>query len=309
MRMTYSLHSRTKIVATLGPASHSPRIIRDLIKAGVNMFRLNFSHGTKADHEKTAQTIRAAAVKTGQTIGILADMQGPKLRIGTFHDGRTTLKKGQTFRFDSDDTPGDNTRVCLPHPEILSMLKKDATLFLDDGNVRVKVIKAGKGYIDTVIESGDRLSDRKGLNVPGVILPIPALTAKDKKDLKTALALDVDWIAQSFVQTPDDVREALKLIKGKAKLMVKLEKPGAIEHLDEIIDLADGVMIARGDLGVEIAPERILPYKNTLSAPPGRKANLLLSPRKCWNPWWITRAPHALKRLMWPQPFMKERMR
>jgi len=248
---------QTKIVATLGPATSEPDQIKALIEAGVNVFRLNFSHGSHEDHARSVKIIRGLEKETGRLIGIMADMQGPKLRIGTFKDGPVELKLEQIFRFDLDETPGDETRVCLPHPEILSVLKEDSLIFLDDGKVRARIIKKGKGFVEARIRAGSALSDKKGLNVPGVVIPIPALTAKDKKDLAAALDMGVDWIAQSFVQTPEDVAEARKLIDGRAALMVKLEKPSALARLNEILDLADGVMLARGDLGVEIPPEEV----------------------------------------------------
>lgn len=247
----------TKIVATLGPASNSPEMIRELFEAGVNMFRLNFSHGTHEDHKAALKHIRSLEKKTGRPIAVLADLQGPKLRLGTFKDGKIALKKNQTIRFDLDAKPGDESRVNLPHPEILSVLDKGSQIFLDDGKVRAEVTKKGKDYVEAVIKSGSALSDKKGLNVPGAVIPIPALTDKDKKDLKAALEMGVDWIAQSFVQKPEDAAEAKKLIGGKAALMVKLEKPSAIETLEDILKIADGVMLARGDLGVEIPPEDV----------------------------------------------------
>ncbi len=250
-------YRRTKIVATLGPATAHAEGIEALIKAGVNLFRLNFSHGDHETHRQTFALVREIAEKLGANIGILADLQGPKLRIGKFKEGSISLVEGQSFRFDSDETPGDENRVCLPHPEILSVLKKGGQVFLDDGKVRARVETVGSDYIEARIEAGSKLSDRKGLNIPDEVIPLAALTDKDKADLQVALELGVDWIAQSFVQTPDDVREALRLIDGRAALMVKLEKPSALNHLVEIVELADGVMVARGDLGVEIPPERV----------------------------------------------------
>ncbi len=232
-------------------------MIEQLFAAGVNVFRLNFSHGTHETHKRNIGYIRALEKKVGRPIGILADLQGPKIRIGTFKDGEITLKRNQAFRFDLDSAPGDKTRVHLPHPEILKILKNGDRLFLDDGKVRAIVTKKGKDYIETKIEAGLALSNKKGLNLPGVVIPIPALTAKDKIDLEAALNMGVDWIAQSFVQTAKDVKEARKLINGRAALMVKLEKPSALEALDDIITLADGIMLARGDLGVEIPPEKV----------------------------------------------------
>lgn len=248
---------QTKIVATLGPASRDKKVIRELTQAGVNMFRLNFSHGKHDDHRKTLDAIRAVEKELGFPIAIMADLQGPKLRIGEFKEGFIQLKEGQSFRFDLDKKPGDQKRVCLPHPEVLKILKKGDDILLDDGKVRVRVTKKGDDYLDVKVMEGLYLSDHKGFNLPDIIVPVPALTAKDKKDLKAALDMGVDWIAQSFVQKPEDVIEAKKLIKGRAALLVKLEKPQAISCLAALIELADGFMLARGDLGVEIPPENV----------------------------------------------------
>jgi pyruvate kinase len=248
---------QTKIVATIGPASNTPEMIRALFEAGVDLFRLNFSHGKAEDHKAVARHIRGLEKEFGRPIGIMADLQGPKLRLGVFENKSIALKKGQTIRFDMDPAPGNETRVNLPHPEVLSVLEKGSRIFLDDGKVRAKITGKGKNYVEAVIESGSKLSDKKGLNVPGVVIPIPALTDKDKADLKTALEIGVDWIAQSFVQKPEDAIEAKKLIGGKAALMVKLEKPSAITSLAAILEVADGIMLARGDLGVEIPPEEV----------------------------------------------------
>ncbi len=248
---------QTKILATLGPATHTPAMIESLIEAGANAFRVNFSHGDHDTHRQSIENIRAAAEKRGQLITIIADLQGPKLRIGQFANGKISLTKGQIFRFDLDKTLGDETRVCLPHGEVLDALKIDSRIFLDDGKVRAQITNKGADFVEAKILSGDTLSDKKGLNVPDSIIPLPALTPKDKIDLAAALDMGVDWIAQSFVQTPADVMQARTLIDGHAALMVKLEKPSAIENLDAIVALADGVMLARGDLGVEIPPEDV----------------------------------------------------
>ncbi|MCB1532049.1 MAG: pyruvate kinase [Alphaproteobacteria bacterium] len=250
-------HRQTKIVATLGPASSDKAMIKTLLEAGVNVFRLNFSHGKPEDHVAKLEIIRALEAELKRPVAILADMQGPKLRIGTFKEGSVTLSEGQNFRFDLDPAPGDETRVNLPHPEVLSVLEEGGRIFLDDGKVRAKITKKGKDFAEAVILSGAKLSDKKGLNVPGTLIPIPALTDKDKADIAAALEMGVDWIAQSFVQTPEDVKEARALINGRASLLVKIEKPAALGHIDEIIALADGVMLARGDLGVEIPPEDV----------------------------------------------------
>ena len=190
---------RTKIVATLGPASNSAENIAALIDVGVNVFRLNFSHGTHDDHAVAVKQIRATEEKAERVIGIMADMQGPKLRIGTFKNGAIDLKEGQSFRFDLDDAPGDETRVNLPHPEVLGALTEGGLFFLDDGKVRARITKKGADFVEATILSGSELSDKKGLNVPGVVIPIPALTEKDKTDLAAALDMGADWIAQSFV--------------------------------------------------------------------------------------------------------------
>ncbi|MCB9981440.1 MAG: pyruvate kinase [Rhodospirillales bacterium] len=248
---------QTKILATLGPSSNTKGQIRELFETGADLFRLNFSHGTHEDIAALAAIIREIESEYNRLIGIVADLQGPKLRIGTFEKGRIELERGDMIRFDSDPAPGDETRVYMPHPEIFPALKKDGLFFIDDGKTRCRVREIGQDYFAAEIRAGGTLSDKKGFNVPETFLPIPALTDKDKKDIKAALEIGVDWIAQSFVQTAEDVKEARKLIGGGAALMVKLEKPAAIQNLEEIVELADGVMLARGDLGVEIPPEDV----------------------------------------------------
>lgn len=255
--MTIIRNRHTKIVATLGPASDNKEILTRLVRAGADVFRLNFSHGTHEDHKRRLDIIREIEAETGRPIGIFADMQGPKLRVGLFKDKKISLKEGQTFRFDLDETPGDQTRVNLPHPEIIETVNEGDRLLMDDGKVRVVVVKKGRDYLDVTVEAGQSLSNNKGVNVPNAALPIPALTEKDKKDLAAALDMGVDWIAQSFVQRPEDVAEAKKLIGDRARLIVKLEKPSALDHLEAILDLTDAGMVARGDLGVEIPPENV----------------------------------------------------
>lgn len=247
---------KAKIVATVGPSSSTPQIISDLFFAGVDVFRLNFSHGSHDLHAQTVCAIRDLEKKVGRPIGILMDLQGPKLRIGKFTNP-PLLKPKSLFRLDLDKTPGDETRVSLPHPELYSCLEKGTDLLLDDGKLRLRVVSWGTDFINTEVIIGGPLSDRKGLNVPGVILPISSMTDKDRVDLGFALEQEADWIALSFVQRPEDIQEAQELIKGKSKIAAKLEKPMAIQHLPEIIDLADGIMVARGDLGVEMAPEDV----------------------------------------------------
>jgi len=247
----------TKILATLGPASDTKDIIADLITAGVDNVRMNFSHGTHADHERRFEIIRELEAELNRPIGIIADLQGPKLRVGRFKDKAISLEKGQILRLDLDETPGDTTRVNLPHPEIIQAVSVGDHLLMDDGKVRVTVTEKGDDFIIVTITAGQKLSDHKGVNVPNVTLPIPALTEKDKADLAVALDLGADWIAQSFVQTAQDVAECQTLINGQAKHIVKLEKPSALTELDDILDLTDAIMVARGDLGVEIPPEHV----------------------------------------------------
>ena len=247
----------TKIVATLGPSSSETDQIENLMNVGVNVFRLNFSHGTHGEHQKRFKDIRTLGKKNKKHFSILADMQGPKLRIGEFENGSVLLKKGQKFRLDMDKKEGNQNRVTLPHPEIYKAVKKGMYLLLNDGQIRLNINKVGKDFIDTQVVVGGTLSNHKGVNVPDTVLPISALTEKDIQDLKFALKLGVDWICLSFVQKPDDVKLARSLIKDKAGIIVKIEKPSALEYLDEIVDLADGVMVARGDLGVECPIESV----------------------------------------------------
>ncbi len=213
-----------KIVATLGPASSSPERIRALFDAGVDVFRLNFSHGTQQEHDSRFAAIRRIEAATGRPIGILADLQGPKLRLGTFADGRIELGAGAHFRLDLDHGAGDETRAPLPHPEIFEALEPGTELLLDDGKVRLQTETCGAGFAETRCLVGGVLSDRKGVNVPNAVLPLSAITAKDRADLAVALDRGADWIAFSFVQRPDDVAEGRKLVAGRAGVMVKLEE-------------------------------------------------------------------------------------
>lgn len=248
---------RTKIVSTLGPASSTREIIRALAESGADVFRLNFSHGTHADHAARYEIIRAVEAELGRPIGILADVQGPKLRVGTFEQGKVTLQTGAFFRLDLDDAPGTERRVRLPHPEIIHAATVGSNLLLDDGKLRLVVREVGVDHLDTVVAVGGVLSDRKGVNVPDIVLPIPALTEKDRSDLDFALDLGVDYIGLSFVQRPEDVKEARAIAGGRAWIMTKIEKPQAMDNLDEIVRLSDAVMVARGDLGVELPPEAV----------------------------------------------------
>ncbi|NKD76570.1 pyruvate kinase [Haematospirillum sp. H1815] len=244
-----------KIIATLGPSSSTAEQIEMLARTGADVFRLNFSHGSHEDHRARYNMIRAAEEKTGRPISIIMDLQGPKLRVGTFAQGKVTLENGQDFCLDMDKTPGDKTRVCLPHPEIFAVLKVGTELLMDDGKIRVRVTARGENHAMTTVVVGGTLSNNKGLNVPGEVLPISALTEKDRKDLMFGLSLGVDWVALSFVQRAEDVAEARALTGNQVGIISKLEKPQAITALHDIVNLSDAVMVARGDLGVECPPE------------------------------------------------------
>jgi len=246
-----------KIVATLGPASSDRETVRRLFLAGVDVFRLNFSHGTADDHRARFTILRELEAETGRPIGILADLQGPKLRVGVFADGPVYLVESQAFRLDLDPTPGNSRRTCMPHPEIFAVLTAGSELLLDDGRLRLVVERCGPDFADTRVAVGGKLSANKGVNVPGVVLPLTALTAKDRRDLDLALELGADWIALSFVQRPEDVTEARAIIGNRAAIMSKLEKPAAVVRLEEIVAVSDAVMVARGDLGVEMPAESV----------------------------------------------------
>ena len=246
-----------KIVATLGPASADRATIEALVRAGADVFRLNFSHGTHADHQQRLALIRSIEADLGRPLGVLLDLQGPKLRVGTFAAGPVMLVEGAPFRLDLDRKPGDVTRAPLPHPEIFAALQPGAELLLDDGRLRLKVQACGPDFADTRVVNGGMLSERKGVNVPGVVLPLSAMTDKDRADLDFGLTLGIDWVALSFVQRAADIVEARSLIRGRAGIVAKLEKPAAIECLDQILAVTDAVMVARGDLGVEMPAEQV----------------------------------------------------
>lgn len=254
----------TKICATVGPSCSSPEMIEKLFQAGVNVFRLNFSHGSHEDHEKRLQIIRDLEAREGKPIGVMMDLQGPKLRVGRFSDGSVFLNEGQCFTLDLNDEPGDVNRVQLPHPELYLSLDKGVDLLLDDGKVKLRVENCTSTQIETKVIIPGYLSNHKGLNIPGIQLPISALTAKDKEDLKFGLGIGIDIVALSFVQCPADVQEAKDIIGDKARIVTKIEKPLALEHLEEIVQLADAVMVARGDLGVEMPPEDVPPVQKMI---------------------------------------------
>lgn len=258
---------KVKILATLGPASRSPEMIEKLLRAGADAFRVNMSHGDHETHAQTIAAIRAVEKNLGKPVAVLCDLQGPKLRVGTFKDGRAVIRHSGHFTFDRDPTPGDETRVCLPHPELFSVLHKGQRLLIDDGKLKLRVIEANEDRILCSAEVGGVISDRKGVNVPDAVVPIPALTEKDRRDLAFALDQGADWIALSFVQRPEDVAEARRLIGSTGTaLMAKIEKPAAVDRLEEIIELADGIMVARGDLGVELNPEEVPPIQKRIVA-------------------------------------------
>ena len=256
----------TKIVATLGPASSTTERLRTLFEAGADVFRLNFSHGQHEDHRQRVEQLRALEKEFKHPIAILLDLQGPKLRLGTFAKGPMVLKKGQRVRFDMDAEPGTTERVPLLHPEIFKAAKPGGILLIDDGKVRLRIVSHDAETIDAEAEVAGTLSDRKGVNLPNLVLPMSPMTPKDHKDLAFGLSLGVDWIALSFVQHANDIAELKKMVAGRAAVMAKLEKPQAIEHLDEIIEQSDGIMVARGDLGVEMPPEAVPPLQKRILA-------------------------------------------
>jgi pyruvate kinase len=248
---------RTKVVATLGPASGNPEMIARLFEAGADVFRINMSHSSHDRMRELVGFIRNAEKNYNRPIGILVDLQGPKLRVGTFNSGSAMLDKGGKFTLDADQTLGDATRVFLPHPEIFRGVQPGDALLLDDGKIRLVAIEANKQKVVTRVEVGGRLSDRKGVSLPDTVVPFSALTPKDRSDLDAALDAGIDWIGLSFVQRPDDVAEAKKIARGRAAVMVKVEKPQAVLRLDEIVDITDAIMVARGDLGVEMPLEKV----------------------------------------------------
>ncbi|MCJ7420883.1 pyruvate kinase [Sphingomicrobium astaxanthinifaciens] len=257
---------KVKILTTLGPASDSPEMIERLMRAGADAFRINMSHGEQADKAALVRHIRALEKTLKRPTTILFDLQGPKLRVGAFAGGKARLEKGDTFTLDRDPAPGDATRVCLPHPELFEAITAGSLLLIDDGKMRLKVTEAHDDRIVTEVRVSGTIRDRKGVNVPDVLIPIPALTEKDRSDLDFALEQGADWIALSFVQRPADVEEARELVKGRAAILAKIEKPQAVDSLDAILEAADAVMVARGDLGVELPPEQVPVVQNKIVA-------------------------------------------
>ncbi|QIQ87770.1 pyruvate kinase [Erythrobacter sp.] len=255
---------KVKILATIGPASRSPEMLRRLFRSGADAFRLNMSHGSHDDHAKAIRAIRALEKEFTRPIAILADLQGPKLRVGTFKGGEAVIRHGSHFTLDRDPTPGDASRVCLPHPELFGILERGQRLLINDGKIRLVVREADENEIRCSAEVGGVISDRKGVNVPDAEVPIPALTEKDRKDLAFAMEQGADWVALSFVQRPEDIAEARKLMGRGGALCAKIEKPQAVKRLSEIIELSDGIMVARGDLGVELEPFEVPPLQKRI---------------------------------------------
>ncbi len=258
---------RVKILATVGPASRSPEMLRRLFRAGADAFRVNMSHGNHEDHASTIAAIRAMEEEFRRPIAILADLQGPKLRVGEFVGGKAVIRHGGHFTLDRDPSPGDDNRVCLPHPELFGILERGQRLVINDGKIRLIVREADEHRIRCSAEVGGIISDRKGVNVPDAEVPIPALTDKDRKDLAFAVEQGADWIALSFVQRPEDMAEARKLVGSHGTaLCAKIEKPQAVRRLAEIIELSDAIMVARGDLGVELEPQEVPPLQKRIVA-------------------------------------------
>jgi pyruvate kinase len=265
---------RAKIVATVGPASASPEMLKALFLAGVDTFRLNFSHGTQKDHAAVHAAIRALERDLQSPIGILMDLQGPKIRVGTLHDKKITVRSGETIRFVCSGSEGDKSAIPLPHPEIFAALAPGDDLLIDDGRVRVRAASLGNDYVEAEVIVGGVISNNKGVNLPGTVLDLSPLTEKDRADLEFGLRLGVDWVGLSFVQKPSDLIEARALIGERAGIMAKIEKPAALERIDDIIQMSDAIMIARGDLGVEIPHEEV----------PGRQKELVRACRLAVKP-------------------------
>ena len=248
---------RVKIIATLGPASRDRATIAKLFEAGADVFRINMSHADHDGMRDLIRMIRSVGDEYGRSIGVLVDLQGPKLRIGTFENTSVDLIRGDTFVLDSDPKPGDAARVCLPHPEILHALEPGHVILIDDGKVRLHVVEAGAARVVALVDVAGKISNRKGVSLPDTDIPVSAMTDKDRSDLDAALNEGVDWIAVSFVQRADDIAEVKKVARGRALVLAKIEKPQAIQRLDEITEIADALMVARGDLGVEMPAEKV----------------------------------------------------
>ncbi|MEX0758734.1 MAG: pyruvate kinase, partial [Tistlia sp.] len=267
-------HRNSKVVATLGPASSDREQIRALFLAGADVFRFNFSHGSHEEHRQRFDIVRSIEKEFARPIAILQDLQGPKIRVGKIKDGGITLERGQRFRLELKPKKASDAVAPLPHPEIFAALASGTVILLDDGKLRLEVRDFGADWAETEVIVGGPLSDRKGVNVPGITMPISPLTKKDHEDLQFGLKLGVDWIALSFVQRPEDIAELQRIVKRRAAVMAKIEKPAALLSLTQIVDLCDGIMVARGDLGVELAPEEV----------PGRQKEIIRACRLAGKP-------------------------
>ena len=263
--MKFRRSRRVKIIATLGPASADRETVLSLFEAGADVFRINMSHASHDAMRERVAMIRSLEEETGRPIGVLVDLQGPKLRLGMFAEGAAELHKGDAFTLDADSTLGDASRVQLPHPEILSSLAPGHRVLVDDGKVLLRVVEAEPSRAVAIVEVAGRVSNRKGVSLPDTTIPTSAMTEKDRADLKAALEEDIDWIALSFVQRPEDVVEVQAIANGRALVMAKIEKPQAVARLDEIMAVADAFMVARGDLGVEMPLERVPGIQKTLT--------------------------------------------
>src|SRR3954468_5563346 len=265
---------KTKILATLGPSSNTPEKMRELFDAGVDVFRINMSHTSHDMLGKMVADLRALSDDVGRPIGILCDLQGPKIRLGKLNDGPRMLKEGERIRLVLGETSDKPEEVPIPHPEIFQAIKQKHALLIDDGKVRLRLLRKADTFAEAFVEVGGEIKDRKGVNLPDTLLPVPAMTQKDRSDLDAALNLGVDWIALSFVQRPEDVAELKKIVAGRAGVLAKIEKPKALTSLDQILELADALMVARGDLGVEMP----------LEAVPGLQKQIIRAARKAGKP-------------------------
>ncbi|HWA92938.1 MAG TPA: pyruvate kinase [Rhizomicrobium sp.] len=265
---------KTKILATLGPASSSPEKIRALFEAGVDVFRINMSHTSHTLLAELRGYVRALEQETGRPIGVLIDLQGPKIRLGTMPGGKRLLKEGDRVRLVRKVEADNDTDIPIPHAEVFAAMKQRHALLIDDGKVRLRLFGVKDDTAEAFVEVGGEIKDRKGVNLPDTLLPVPAMTQKDRSDLDAALNLGVDWIALSFVQRPEDVAELKKIVAGRAGVMAKIEKPKALASLPEILELADALMVARGDLGVELPPEAV----------PGKQKQIVQMARKAGKP-------------------------
>ena len=265
---------RVKIVATLGPASNNEKMIRALFEAGADVFRINMSHATPEALRQAHAIIRKIEADFSRPIGILIDLQGPKLRIGKFESGAIRLTEGDILSFVRRESVGGLGRVHLPHPEIFQAVQPGHALLLDDGKLRLRVVEASDVRIDAEVLTSGTLGSRKGISLPDTVIPLAAMTDKDRTDLEDALNVGIDWVALSFVQRGKDIAEARKLVRGRAAIMAKIEKPSALAELEEIINLADGIMVARGDLGVEMPVEKV----------PGLQKQITRAARKAGKP-------------------------